>query len=143
MWLRLDERTALSRPVAYLRPAHACRSRNHFGTDSVGSKLPPVNVPVSPSPISREASRDLWHSIGPLTMVVFKLRTSLSIRKNIIADLYFMFRAKRPLHLRHLDIDETADGSDERGRKTAELHTSGAKRAETLRGSSDESWPSA
>ena len=47
-----------------------------------------------------------------------------------------MFRAKRPLHLRHTsDTNETAEGTgdpDERARrKTAELHTSGAKRAET------------
>ena len=33
-------------------------------------------VTVSPSPASREASRDLWHSIGPLAMGVFKLQTS-------------------------------------------------------------------
>ena len=49
----------------------------------------------------------------------------------------FMFRAKRPLYLRHMsDIDETAETgvSDERGRNTAELHTNGAKRAETRRG---------
>ena len=48
-----------------------------------------------------------------------------------------MFRAKQPLHLRHSDLDETADTgvSEERGRrKTAELHTSGAKRAETRGG---------
>ena len=36
----------------------------------------PHYVPVSPLPVSREASRDLWRSIGPSTMVVFKLRTS-------------------------------------------------------------------
>ena len=58
-----------------LRPARARRSREHLGIDSVRSKLPPY---VSPSPVSREASRDLWRSIGPSTMVVFKLRTSLS-----------------------------------------------------------------
>ena len=55
--------------------------------------------------------------------------------RDTIADLIFMFRAKRSLYLRQMsDIDETADTgvSDERGRKkTAEVHTSGAKRAET------------
>ena len=48
-----------------------------------------------------------------------------------------MFRAKRPLHLRHSDIDDIADTgvSYERGRReTAEVHTSGAKRAEMARG---------
>ena len=53
-----------------------------------------------------------------------------------MADLISMFGAKRPLYLRHSDIDETADTgvSDERRRrKKAELHTSGAKRAETWR----------
>ena len=58
MWLRLDERTALSRPGASVRPARARRSHDHFGTDSVRSKLPPLYVPVSPSLFSREASRD-------------------------------------------------------------------------------------
>ena len=45
----------------------------------------------------------------------------------IMADLIFMFRAKRSVYLRRMsDIDETAETgvSDERGRKTAELHTS-------------------
>ena len=60
------------------RSARARRSRDHFGTDSVRCKLPPLYAPVSPSPVSREASRDLWRSIGLSTMVVFKLRTSLS-----------------------------------------------------------------
>ena len=48
-----------------------------------------------------------------------------------IDDVIFMFRAKRPLYLRHFRLDATAetDASDQRGRrKTAELHTSGAKR---------------
>ena len=48
-----------------------------------------------------------------------------------------MFRAKRPLYLRHAsDTDETAETGvfDKRGRrKAAELHTSDAKRAETWR----------
>ena len=43
----------------------------------IRSKLPPLFVPVSPSPVSREARRDLRRLIGPATMVVLKLRTSL------------------------------------------------------------------
>ena len=46
-----------------VRPARARRSRDHFGIVSVRSKLPPLYVPVSPSPVSRETSRDLWPSI--------------------------------------------------------------------------------
>ena len=61
-----------------LRPARARRSCGHFGTVSVRSTLPPLCVPVSPSPVSREASGDLWRSIGPSTMVEFKLRPSKS-----------------------------------------------------------------
>ena len=38
-------------------------SRGHLATDSIWSKLPSLSVPVSPSPVSREASRDLWRSI--------------------------------------------------------------------------------
>ena len=48
-----------------------------------------------------------------------------------------MFTSKRTLYFRHFRLDETTetDVSDQRGRgKTAELHTSGAKRAETWRG---------
>ena len=52
---------------------------------------------------------------------------------NIMDDLIFMFRAK--LYISDIsDIDEKADKgvSGQRGRrKTAELHTSGATRAET------------
>ena len=62
---------------------------------------------------------------------------NIAVRKTIIIADLIMFRVKRSLYLRHSDTDETADTavSDERGtRKTAELHTSGAKRAETWRG---------
>ena len=48
-------------------------SRSFLGTDSVRSKLPLLYMPASPSPVSREARRDLWRSIGPSTMVVFTL----------------------------------------------------------------------
>ena len=60
-----------------------------------------------------------------------------TLSAKIIDDLMFMFKSKRTLYLRHFRLGETAetDVSDQRGkRKTAELHTSGAKRAETWRG---------
>ena len=76
----LGEITASSRPGAPLRPGRARRSRDHFATDLVGSKLHPQYVSVSASPVSREAGRDLCRSIGPSTMVVFILRTSLSVQ---------------------------------------------------------------
>ena len=76
-WLRLHERMALSRREASLTAARARRSRDHSGTVSVQYKLPSPYVLVSPSPVSREASRDLWRSIGLSTMVVFQLRTIL------------------------------------------------------------------
>ena len=60
-----------------------------------------------------------------------------TVSANIMDDLIFMFTAIRPLYFRHFRLEETAetDVSDQRGRrKTAELHTSGATRAETWRG---------
>ena len=33
-------------------------SRDHLATDSIWSNLPPLHVPLSPSPVSHEASRD-------------------------------------------------------------------------------------
>ena len=60
-----------------------------------------------------------------------------TVSANIMDDLIFIFRAKGPLYLRHFSLDDTAetDASDQRGRrKTAKLHTSGAKRDETWRG---------
>ena len=56
---------------------------------------------------------------------------------NIMYDLMFLFTAKRTLYFRKFRLNETAetDVSDQRARrKTAELHTSGTKRAETWRG---------
>ena len=75
-------------------------------------------------------------------MVVFKLRTNVvgsasTLSANIIDDAIFVFTAKRPLHFRRFRLDNTADAdvSGQRGRrKTAELHTSGAKRAKFWRG---------
>ena len=80
-WMRY-ERRASSRREASLRPAHARRPRDYLGTDSSRPKLTRhksiyVRVQVSPLRVSREARRDLWRSIDSLTMVVFKLRTSL------------------------------------------------------------------
>ena len=88
---------ALSRREASLTAARARRSRDHSGTVSVQYKLPSPYVLVSPSPVSREASRDLWRSIGLSTMVELKLRTSLGahpLSANIMDDLMFMFTAK-------------------------------------------------
>ena len=56
---------------------------------------------------------------------------------NMTDDLIFIFTAKRTLYFRHFRLDEAAEtgASDQRGRrKTAELNTSGAKRAETWQG---------
>ena len=65
------ERMALSCGEASFKPAHARRLRDHLVTDSVQSKLPPLCVSVSPSPVSREAYSDSWRSIYPSTIVVF------------------------------------------------------------------------
>ena len=98
------ERTSLSRREASLRPVHGALATISAPIRS-GPSLPPPYVPVSRSPVSREASRNLWRSIGPSMMVVFKLRTSLSAHllcpQIMIDDLIFMFRAKRPVYLRH------------------------------------------
>ena len=48
----------MPRPGASLRPGRAHRSRDHLATGSIRSKLPPLSVPVSPSPVSHGASRD-------------------------------------------------------------------------------------
>ena len=110
----------MSHPGAPLRPGCARGSRNHFATDSVRSKLLPLHVPASPLRISREASRDLWRSIGPSTMVVFKLRTSLSVRKyNDRFNLHDIVQGKTTFISPTYFIDETAKTgvSDERGRQ--------------------------
>ena len=84
----------LSRRDASFRPERARRSRDHVGTVSVLSKLPPLYVPVSPSHGSRDVSRELWHSIDPSTLVVFKLRTSLSCVRQYNVRLSAHVRAK-------------------------------------------------
>ena len=59
-----------------------------------------------------------------------------TVSANVMDNLIFMFRAIRPLYFRLFRLDETAeDVADRRGRrKTAELRTSDAKRAETWGG---------
>ena len=139
-WLRLHERTALSRREASLTPARERRSRDHFDIDSVRPKHPPLYVPVSMSPVSREASRNLWHSIGPSTMVLFKQQTLLSAHPQSAKEnrrFNIHVQGKTNFILRDFKQDETAEInlSNQRGRrKTTELCTSGAKRAETWRG---------
>ena len=62
------------------------------------------------------------------------LVNALTVSENIMDYLIFMFMAKRTLYFRRFRLDETADidvSDQRRKRKTAELHTSGAKRAET------------
>ena len=115
-WYWLHERTAWSHGEASFMPARPRRSRDHLGAVSVRSKLPPY-VPVSPPPVSREASRDLWRSIGPSTMACSNCECR-SLSANITADFIFMFRGKRSLYLRLMSgIDETAETavSEERG----------------------------
>ena len=99
-------------------------------------------MPVSPSPVSRQAKRDfvtvdLPFDDGRVQTANVAVNTS-TVSAITMADLIFMFTAMRYLYLRHLlDIHKTAEKgvSDERGRgKTAELHTSDAKRAETWQG---------
>ena len=60
-----------------------------------------------------------------------------TVSANIIYDLLFMLTSKRTLYFRYFRLDETAAPGvpDQRGRrKTAELDTSGAKRAATWQG---------
>lgn len=96
----LGERPTSPRGRASLRPGSAHHSRDHFGTDAGRTRLAPLYVPVNASPVSRESNRNSWCSIGPSTIVAFKLQTSRCVRKHIIADTMFMFSAKRPLYLR-------------------------------------------
>ena len=105
-----DELTTLSRQGASLRPGRAGRSRDHFATHSVRSNLPPLYVPVSPSPVSRESNRDFVAVDRPFddgrvhTSNVAVSASTLSA--NTTTDL-IIFRAKRPLYLRHIsDIDD-------------------------------------
>ena len=133
--LRLHERKALSRREALFRPARARHFRDNLGTDSVRYKLPPPCVPVSPSPVSREASRDLWRAIRPSTMGVFKLRTSvqahsLSPKISLTSNVHIHFKTNFIFTTLETRRDSSDGGSVERGSRTdAELHTSGPKRA--------------
>ena len=59
------------------------------------------------------------------------------VSAKIIGDSKFMFTGKQVLYFRHFRLDEAAQTGvvDQRERrKIAELHTSGAKRAETWQG---------
>ena len=78
---------------ASLRPARARRPSDRFGTDCVRSMLPSLYVPVRPLLVLREASRGVWRSISRSTMVVIKMRTSLSVGKNLIGFFLVMYRA--------------------------------------------------
>ena len=102
---------ALSRREASLRPVRARRSRGHFGTVSVRSKLPPPCVPVSPSPVSREASRDFAAldrtfdgGRGQTANVGI---SSSTVSENIIDGLMFIFTSKQTLYFRRWGLDET------------------------------------
>ena len=106
-----------------------------------------IYVPVSPSPAWREASRDLWRSIGLSTMVVFKLRHSERIH------CVCKYNGRTYVHVHGktnfiFPTFQTRRDSRDRcfipARKTVDLHTSGAKRAGNWRGGlNGESWPSA
>ena len=96
---------------------------------------------MSPSPVSREASHDFVALDWPLDdgrVQTANVAVSTStVSANVMDGLTFMFRGKRRLYFRNFRLVKTAetDFSDQRGRrKTAELHTIGAKRAETWRG---------
>ena len=65
-------------PTGFPQACTRRHSHDHLDAVSVRFKLPPLHVPVRPSPIWREAGRDLRRSIGLSTMVVFKLQMSLS-----------------------------------------------------------------
>ena len=108
--MRIHERMALSCREASLRSARARRSRDSFHNRSVWSKVPPLYVPVRLSPISCEASRDLWCSIGPSAMDLFKLRTSISYALCPNNNYLFMFKliSKRDLYFRRWRLSERA-----------------------------------
>ena len=80
-------------------------------------------MPVNPLPVSREASRDFValdrpFDDGRVRTTNVAVSTS-TVSENILDDLNFMFRATRPLYLRHVsDMHEAAEKgvSDERGR---------------------------
>ena len=98
-------------------------------------------MPASPSPVSREASRDFVALDRPFDDVRVQTTnvavSASTVPANVIHDLIFIFTANDVCISDISDIDETRETgvSDHQGRrKTAELHTSDVKRAETLRG---------
>ena len=108
----LHERTALSRREPSFRPACARRSRHRLGSDSVWSKLPPLYVPVSPSPVSRGASRDFAalgrpFDDGRVQTANVALNTS-TLSVNIVDNSIFMFTRKR-LYISDISDDTRQD----------------------------------
>ena len=143
---------ALSRREASLRPERARRSRNHFGTVSVWSKIPPRSMPVSPSPVSRGTSSDLWPSIGSSTLVVFKPQLSPWTHSlcplKTIDDFIFMFWDKTNFIFQIFQTrPKSRDGRFWRAREAEDSRAS-HQRCQTSWNSGEgrsigESWPSA
>ena len=116
---------------------HFC---DQLATDSVRSKLPLLSLPMSPAPVSREASRDFVALDRPFNngrVQTANIAVSTSdVCADIVDNFIFMFSAKRLLPRRmsrHMsDMDETPEicVSDDRERSmTAVLQTSDAERA--------------
>ena len=129
--------------------ARARCSRDHLGTESVWSKVPPLYVPVSPSPGSHEASRvALDRPFDDSRVHTANVAVSAStLSANTIYDLIYMFRAERPLYFRYFRLDKTteADVSDSEGGGRQQSFTQAAPNELKLGdgGFSGESWPSA
>ena len=62
------------------RPARARRFRDHVGTDSVRSNLPPLYVPVSPSPVSLYVQQYLLKISGQQLVAVLVVCFCLPLR---------------------------------------------------------------
>ena len=129
---------ALSRREASIRPAHARRFRDHLGTDTVRSKLPPLCVPMSPSLVSREANRDCGarSDLRRWACLSCERRYKLihGARKyNLRFEVHIQLKTNFIFPTLETRRDRSEGGSVQRGRrKAAELHTSGAKRYESV-----------
>ena len=122
-------------PPAWTRTPLSRPSRHRFGPVQAST------VPVSPSPVSREASRDFVALDQPFDGRVQTANVGVSISTlsaNTLDDIVYMFRAKRPLYLRYMSYTLTAETNvcDERGRKPKRF-----TQADGEGGQSDESWP--
>ena len=103
-------------------------SRNHLATDSVRSKLPALSVPVSPSPVSREASRDFVALDRPLddgrvhTANVAASTSTVSTKYNTLFNLHVQVKTKiiSPTKTKHGTAEKGV--SDERGRRQTAQH---------------------